>query len=89
MLRIGLKIALVTGAAFWVFSGNRSIELIAFFGVMVFFLGYDIGFPVREKFLLDPPEGESDIDLPEKILDGVLILILLALGVYIVKTNAV
>ena len=87
MIRIVLKISLVAGAAFWVMSGNRSIELMALFGGALLFLGYDYGFPPRQKSLLDRPEPESDITLPEKILDGILLLILIALGIYVWQTQ--
>ena len=87
MLRVILKISLVAGVAFWVLSGDRSVELMTFAAAVGLFIGYDYGFPVRQKSLLDRPESESDVGLPEKILNGILVLIMLALGAYILKTQ--
>lgn len=89
MFRIILKIALVAGAAYWVMTGNRSVEMVAFYGVAIVLAGYDLtmgqGFPYRRKSIGDPPSFKKEASFAEKFLDGILILILIALGVYMVK----
>ncbi len=87
MLRMALKILLVAGAAYWVFSGNRSAELIAFYGAAILLIGYDMGFPQREKSLLDRPERKKSTTMAEKILDAFLILTLGSIGIYAVLNS--
>lgn len=89
MFRVILKIALVIGAAYWVLNGNRSLELMALYGVAIFLAGYDLtmghGSPYRHKSIGDPPTLKKEVSLAEKILDVFLVLILVALGAYMVK----